>query len=83
MVNQTPNEVNVAAIERPHSMSYTKTAKDGWRPDGLKIYYDAEHLDLIIAEGRDRAAIELMAAMDATARAGNGWDVNTREETGQ
>ena len=67
-------EVVVKSAERPHSMSYTRTAKDGWRPDTLKIYHSETDLNEIVRSGRDAFAVQLMRAMEATAREANGGD---------
>jgi len=72
-------EVVVKPVERPHSMSWKKTAKSGWEPDTLKVYLTDAEVKRIQGEPTVEGVVELMAAMDATARQGNGWDIDTKE----
>lgn len=59
--------------DQPHSVAFTKTVKDGWRPDSVKVYYSNGGADTALAE-----CVRLMKAADEAAREANGW--NATEE---
>lgn len=54
------------AGDKPHNVSFTRTVKGGWRPDGLKVYFADDDAEAAMA-----AALRLMRRADETAHAAN------------